>query len=195
MSGESKSSGPEMSDCVTVSFGKKFAESEKFSAVFHEGMALVEDTAAYLDGDGRADAKDLQPPASLAYATESMRLTTRLMQVASWLLIRRAVNEGELTAEQALDEKTKVKLKPEQEAPRVEGYDDLPIQLRELIEASLGLNRRILRLDQLLHAENVEQSGVETSRPLGDEIARLHQVFGPETQNRPGSKQTPKAII
>jgi hypothetical protein len=33
-----------------------------------------------------------------------MRLTTRLMQLASWLLIRRAVCEGELTPEQALEE-------------------------------------------------------------------------------------------
>lgn len=195
MSGESKISGPEMDNCVTVSFGKKFAASDKFSAVFHEGMALVEDTAAYLDGDGRADAKDLQPPASLAYATESMRLTTRLMQLASWLLIRRAVNDGELTAEQALDEKTKVKLKPEQEVSHVEGYEDLPMQLRELIEASLGLNRRILRLDQLLHSENPEESAAETPRPLGDQIERLHKVFGSEEKEGPALKQVPKALI
>ena len=39
--------------------------------------------------------------ASLRYATESMRLTTRLMQLASWLLLQRAVNDGEMSAEQA----------------------------------------------------------------------------------------------
>jgi regulator of CtrA degradation len=171
-----------MSDCVTVSFGKKFAESDKFSAIFQEGMALVEDTAAYLDGDGRNDAKDLQPPASLAYATESMRLTTRLMQLASWLLIRRAVNEGELTPEQAMEEKTKVKLKAEQAESRVEGYEELPIQLRELIDASLGLNRRIVRLDRLLNAEASEQRAPDTAPPLGDHMARLQQVFGQENR-------------
>ena len=38
-----------------------------------------------------------------------MRLTTRLMQLASWLLLQRAVNEGELSAENARSEKEKVK--------------------------------------------------------------------------------------
>jgi len=49
-------------------------------------MDLVEETAAYLDGDGRTEAKTLERSVSLTYATESMRLTTRLMQLASWLV-------------------------------------------------------------------------------------------------------------
>ena len=45
-------------------------------------------------GAGREQAKALERNDSLAYAAESMRLTTRLMQIASWLLLRRAVAEG-----------------------------------------------------------------------------------------------------
>jgi len=108
MAGRSKSG--DRDDGVTVSFGAKFARSEQFKAVFREGMALVEAAATYLDGDGRKEARKLRPPHSLAYATESMRLTTRLMQLASWLLIRRAVSEGELTPEQAIEEQRKVAL-------------------------------------------------------------------------------------
>ena len=95
MAGRSKSG--DRDENVTVSFGAKFARSDQFKTVFREGMALVEAAATYLDGDGRKEARKLRPPHSLAYATESMRLTTRLMQLASWLLIRRAVSEGELT--------------------------------------------------------------------------------------------------
>ena len=73
-------------------------------------MALVEETASYLDGEGRQDSKKLERSAALAYATESMRLTTRLMQLASWLLLHRAVKEGEMSLAQANKEKTKVKL-------------------------------------------------------------------------------------
>ena len=73
-------------------------------------MALVEETAAYLDGPGRQESKKLERSAALAYATESMRLTTRLMQLASWLLLHRAVKEGEMSLAQANKEKTKVKL-------------------------------------------------------------------------------------
>src|ERR1700684_2480668 len=93
-----------------VSFGEKLAASQNFSQLFRDGMKLVEETAAYLDGPGRQESKRLDRTASLGYATESMRLTTRLMQLASWLLLHRAVNEGEMSLAQASKEKAKVKL-------------------------------------------------------------------------------------
>lgn len=64
-------------------------------------MALVERTAAYLDGPGRREAKALAGSVSVLYATESMRLTTRLLDLASWLLIRRSLKEGEISEEEA----------------------------------------------------------------------------------------------
>ena len=66
----------------TIDFGSRFAGSETFRTLFREGMALVEETASYLDGPGRAESRGLGRAASLIYATESMRLTTRLMQLA-----------------------------------------------------------------------------------------------------------------
>ena len=81
-----------------VAFGRRLAGSEAFKAMFREGMALVEETAAYLDRDGRSESQRLSRAGSLGYATESMRLTTRLMQLASWLLLQRAVNEGDMSA-------------------------------------------------------------------------------------------------
>src|SRR3979411_2800761 len=79
-----------------VSFGERLASSQAFADLFRDGMALVEETAAYLDGPGRQESKKLERNAALAYATESMRLTTRLMQLPSWLLVHRAVQEGEV---------------------------------------------------------------------------------------------------
>ncbi|HQT54616.1 MAG TPA: DUF1465 family protein, partial [Phenylobacterium sp.] len=80
-----------------------FARSELFDRTFQEGMDLVEETAGYLDGSGRQESKLLSRNAALAYAGESMRLTTRLMQVASWLLVQRAVREGDMPREGACD--------------------------------------------------------------------------------------------
>src|SRR3954454_13161223 len=93
-----------------VSFGERLAGSQAFSDLFRDGMALVEETAAYLDGPGRQESKKLERSGTLAYATESMRLTTRLMQLASWLLLHRAVKEGEMSLAQASKENSKVKL-------------------------------------------------------------------------------------
>ena len=96
-------------------------------------MALVEETAAYLDGPGRQESKKLERSAALAYATESMRLTTRLMQLASWLLLHRAVKEGEMTLSQANKEKSKVKLAAG-EPGDPETIKLLPERLRGLID-------------------------------------------------------------
>ena len=93
-----------------VSFGARLAASQSFSALFRDGMKLVEETASYLDGPGRQQSKKLDRAGALAYATESMRLTTRLMQLASWLLLHRAVKEGEMSLAQASKEKSKVRL-------------------------------------------------------------------------------------
>src|SRR6202046_4626216 len=93
-----------------VQFSERLTNSAAFGSLFREGMDLVEETAAYLDGAGRGEAKALDRAVSLTYATESMRLTTRLMQLASWLLLHRAVKEGEMTLAQANKEKSKVRL-------------------------------------------------------------------------------------
>src|SRR5215475_9869737 len=82
-----------------------FAKSELFQRTFQEGMDLVEETASYLDGAGRQASKLLSRSAALAYAAESMRLTTRLMQVASWLLVQRAVREGDMAPELACEDR------------------------------------------------------------------------------------------
>ena len=93
---------------VTISFGERFAASDQFDSIFREGMALVERTAAYLDGPGRKEAKGLPGPAAMLYANESMRLTKRLLQLASWLMIRRDNKEGKIGADVTLLAQTEV---------------------------------------------------------------------------------------
>ena len=133
-----------------VSFSEKLASSQAFAALFKEGMGLVEETASYLDGPGRQDSKKLERGAALAYATESMRLTTRLMQLASWLLLHRAVKEGEMSLAQANKEKTKVKLSLGDRAD-ADTISLLPEALCDLIDRSLGLLDRVRRLDSTMH--------------------------------------------
>ncbi|WBU30790.1 DUF1465 family protein [Rhodopseudomonas palustris] len=137
-------------ESALVVLSERLTSSAAFTALFREGMDLVEETAAYLDGAGRAEAKQLDRAVSLSYATESMRLTTRLMQLASWLLLHRAVKEGEMTLIQANREKTKVKLSAaDPGAPDV--LERLPEQLQSLIARSMSLQSRIRRLDSTMH--------------------------------------------
>jgi regulator of CtrA degradation len=169
---------PKSGDSVTVSFGAKYAQSNQFREVFREGMALVEAAANYLESDGRKEARKLRPPLSLAYATESMRLTTRLMQLASWLLIRRAVTEGELTLEQAIAEQRKIKLPVKATDQQHRELAALPARLQELIEQSLKLQDRVIRLDQVLGFEQV--AARKEDHPLKTQLSRLRAAFGPD---------------
>lgn len=137
-----------------ISFGKAYAQSDTFRTLFKEGMTLVEEAADYLDGDGRMAARQLARPASIVYATESMRLTTRLMQLASWLLLHRSVREGDMTAERAREEKKKIQLEKLSTAMGGPGWDELPEGFRTLIGRSLALQKRVERIDAALLDEN-----------------------------------------
>lgn len=145
----------------TVSFAHKLAGSPRFKALFRDGMNLVEEVAAYLDGPGRDQAKELPRPLALAYAAESMRLTTRLMQLASWLLVQRAVNEGEMTQTQAKAEKYNVRLCAQEVASGPGVYSQLPGQLQELTGRSIRLQARLLYLDRSI--ETPEESTLATA--------------------------------
>jgi len=157
-----------------VAFGEKLAASRAFSALFRDGMTLVEQTAAYLDGPGRQQSKRLARAAALSYATESMRLTTRLMQLASWLLLHRAVNEGEMSLADANKEKRKVKL-GEPEVIDDDVVRVLPEQLVELIQRTSRLQADVRRLDATIHPS--APATVARTNPLARQLGLLKAAF------------------
>ncbi|MGB8398647.1 DUF1465 family protein [Bradyrhizobium sp.] len=161
-------------ESALVLFSERLTNSAAFGTLFREGMDLVEQTAAYLDGDGRAEAKALERAVSLTYATESMRLTTRLMQLASWLLLHRAVKEGEMTLTQANREKTKVKLSAADPGPE-DMIARLPRQLQDLIARSMILQSKVRRLDISIHAPSSERAPI--GNPLVPQLNRLKAAF------------------
>jgi regulator of CtrA degradation len=162
-------------DGALVHLSERLTNSAAFTTLFREGMDLVEETAAYLDGEGRVEAKALDRTVSLTYATESMRLTTRLMQLASWLLLHRAVKEGEMTLGQANREKTKVKLSAADPGP-ADMLDKLPEQLQELIHRSMMLQEKVRRLDHTIHAATAADRP-PIGNPLVPQLNRLKAAF------------------
>ena len=156
-----------------VSFTERMLASEGFMALFREGMALVEATASYLDGEGRAESRDLDRSAALGYASESMRLTTRLMQLTSWLLLQRAVNEGELTRADAEREHRRVVVSQHDTTTAEEIFARLPETLRDLIERSMRLQLRIRRIDNELNAPVAQES----VNPIASQLGLLAAAF------------------
>jgi len=127
-----------------------FIDTAMFDRTFDEGMALVEETARYLDGKGREEARTLPRKAAMLYAGESMRVTTRLMQAASWLLVQRAVRDGDMDRTDALHDRYRLGSREICLGVCAEETDELPAQLQDLLGRSDNLYRRIARLDDVL---------------------------------------------
>ena len=163
------------SNVATVNFFTKFTASEQFEKVFKEGMSLVEETANYLDGPGRLDARVLERHGAIAYATESMRLTTRLMQLASWLLLQRAIGAGELTVEDARKENRRISLNDIGRGHDLAGGESLPDALKALVDRSLTLHQRIQKLDSMISAQTT--STQSTPSPVNEQIDRLASML------------------
>jgi regulator of CtrA degradation len=162
----------------TVIFAESFVSSEQFAELFREGMRLVEETASYLDGKGREDSRQLSRSASLGYATESMRLTTRLMQLASWLLLQRAVGEGELSRLQAERDKARITLRDAQPPSPQEAVAILPPGLVTLIHRSLRIQERICHIDgQITASFKLGSAPVEDANPVNRQITQLRSAL------------------
>lgn len=161
-----------------INLAERFAYSEHFKALFREGMGLVEQSATYLDGPGRLAAKRMSRKAALLYGTESMRLTTRLMQLASWLLLQRAASEGEMTREQLLAEKQKVKLDNLPPTAR-SGPDwaELPDAFDDLVARAMALQSRILMLDAEVYGA-ARAVADPSDNPVNQQIQLLQTALG-----------------
>lgn len=149
--------------------------SDAFKPLYDEGMALVEETAQYLDSEGRAQAKGISRIAATLYAAESMRLTTRLMQIASWLLLQRAANSAEMTREQVAAEKCKVRLDTASATAGTDGWKELPEKFLSLVERSLRLQALVRRMDEEIYSAEAPVADVN---PVSDQINLLKTAFG-----------------
>ena len=166
-----------MREAGTIDFLARFTDSEHFEKTFKEGMSLVEETANYLDGEGRIDARVLDRVGAIAYATESMRLTTRLMQMASWLLLQRAIATGEMNTEEALKEKHRISLSEIGRGHDLKGAEQTPDGLKSLVERSLRLLERIKTLDSMLNRKAENNDEQEDTSPVSAQINRLERAF------------------
>lgn len=146
---------------------KFFERTGKFHELFENGMGLVEEAVTFLDHDGPEIAKKLPPKIKIIYEQEAINLTTRLMQVASWLILQRAVVEGEMSTKQAKKEKENIKNKKIPKKTDPKKLKELPPMLIELINKSTKLQERIQRLDdEIINQKNQQKNPVKEQRNL-----------------------------
>ena len=138
-----------MNDVVTAG-PEGFAGTAFFGRTYSDTLNLVHETRDYLAARGSAEADRLEPKSALAFAEESMRVTARLTQAMAWLLAQRAVHTGELEAEDLANPQWRLGAHAVCLAPPSLPTEALPLRLRDLMERSERLYRRVARLDEMV---------------------------------------------
>jgi len=128
-------------------------------------MALIERAIRYLENDGRADRSRLTSRGMMIFAAESMRFSTQLMQAMAWLMVQKAVRQGEITTTEAASPKHRLGAHRVCESDEIVGAEFLPDDLRHLMTESRRLYHRISRLDQFVFGRNDEITDIPPELP------------------------------
>jgi regulator of CtrA degradation len=121
--------------------------TEFFGKTYGEAMSLLVEARDYLAHREPIDRAALVVEDRLRFCSETMRLTSRLTQLMAWLLAQRAVYEGEISQERALDGHSA--LAALDICMRDEAAEMLPQRLASLLDRSHRLYIRVARLDEL----------------------------------------------
>lgn len=167
---------------VTISFVERLVDRRRIATLYAEAMELIDDSAGYLDGIGRKEARRLKSPVSMAYTTESMRLTARLMQLSSWLLIAKGVVAGATSMQQARVQRARISLEVISRPSHVPHFSDLPECLQDLVWQSLDLRDRVAVIDHLLFADP-EPNKRPKVNPVDAQLKGLELAFSTTRQN------------
>ena len=114
-------------------------------SLYVEAMVLADEARSYFDSNGREERLALDPIARVGFSCESLKVTTRLMQVIAWLLTQRAVEAGEISPSQARNQKRRLGEAAESDPAALE---KLPEGAATLVRASQELYARVRRLDE-----------------------------------------------
>ena len=124
-------------------------------SLYVEAMVLADEARAYFDSSGRDDRLALDPRVRVGFACESLKVTTRLMQVIAWLMTQRALAAGELSRAEAGNAERGLGEAPDSEE------ELLPL----LPEAAVAL--------------------IRSSRDLYDRVRRIAEGATPESRSSP----------
>lgn len=126
---------------------KQIMDAPFVEKAYGEAMALVTRAATLLEGEGEALREALPPELRPVFTAESLRVTTRLMQVVAWLMIRRAVIEGEMSASEAAAPKHRLGAREICLADPLAGTEALPAAFMQIADESRSLYERIVWLE------------------------------------------------
>lgn len=113
--------------------------------LYVDAMVLADEARAYLESDAGTARELCDPFDRVQFSCESLKITTRLMQVIAWLLAQRAAARGEIERSEIRTEKYRLG----EAAPSDPRYTRIfPIEMQAIIAASEKLYLRAKRLEE-----------------------------------------------
>jgi regulator of CtrA degradation len=116
---------------------------------YHEALDLLSEAHTYISYRQALDESKMAPRQRLLMSYETMRLTARLTQIMAWLMMQRAVQQGEMGREEiGFDATTEISADVLALDEREIEESELPRGLKYLMEKSHHLYTRIQRLEE-----------------------------------------------
>lgn len=128
------------------------AEMTSFTRTYDETLDLIVEARNYMVHTRPSGRRARRSSDNLRFNCEALRVTSRLTQVMAWLMLQRAVQDGEISAQEACDEKNRLSGQSVCLDESGEDDGDIPPGLRSLLTRSLSLYKRISRLEEMVVA-------------------------------------------
>lgn len=152
---------------VGPNFGGTTLANRLVESLYTEAMLLADETRSYFDTMGQGDRDALSPRLRVEFACEALKGTTRLMQVIAWLILRKALNAGELPESAGLAENRRLGPAP---ALDTAALIHMPETARRLLMSGDDLYQRVRRLDEGIEVPPANEIG-----PARSLLQRLEQ--------------------
>lgn len=119
-----------------------------FRRTYDETLDLMVEARNYMAYVERRERERADMVSGLRMSCEAMRVTSRLTQVMAWLMIQRAVHEGEIEAQDAMAEANRLSGGAVCLDETFTTDETLPNGLRSLLDRSFRLYQRVARLEE-----------------------------------------------
>ena len=142
--------------------------------LYAEAIAVADEARTYFSAEGLEERQTLDPMERVLFSCESLKVTTRLMHVISWLMVGKAVAAGEMTPQEAAA--------PDRRLGFAEGSDEareprlalMPAHALSLIRRSQALYDRVRHMEASLFGNGEDAPAGGGARGLQN---RLDEAF------------------
>jgi len=161
-----------MSDDLIFDDGAEPLTPVVLDGLYLEAMQLTEEARTYFDQLAVADRQHMDPASRVFFSCESLKVTTRLMHVIAWLLVRKAVEAGEMPAAEATRPERRLGRASPTSAQGEPRLEKLPAKALGMIQRSQDLYQRVARIEAgLIKAET------DAGSPVHQMLGRLEGLL------------------